>query len=107
MKEEPQVETNIAPVELEIIEWHGMRTDADGWQHYAYDLRLSCGDESMRIPWRAGVAAGEPTAADVLECVLSDAASFINAAGFDDWAEELGFDTDSRKAYAIWEQTEA
>lgn len=39
-----------------------------------------------------------PQAEDVLDCLASDAASVENARGFEDWADELGYDTDSRKA---------
>ena len=40
----------------------------------------------------------EPTAAEVLDCLASDAASVVNARDFTDWASDLGYDTDSRKA---------
>lgn len=48
---------------------------------------------------------GEPSLESVLDCLASDAASVENARDFDDWCAELGFDTDSRKAYACWELT--
>lgn len=43
----------------------------------------------------------EPNAAAVLSCLISDS----TAAGsrFEDWASDLGYDVDSRKAYATWE----
>lgn len=40
----------------------------------------------------------EPTAADVLDCLASDAAGFENAGDFEEWASEYGYDTDSRSA---------
>lgn len=40
----------------------------------------------------------EPTAEDLLDCVSSDAASIENTKSFEEWASELGMDTDSRKA---------
>ena len=51
------------------------------------------------IPFSQGSAhKAEPTAADVLDCLASDAASIENAKGFEDWASDFGYDTDSRKA---------
>ncbi len=41
---------------------------------------------------------GEPTAADVLDCLASDANGLDNAGSFEEWANEFGYDTDSRKA---------
>ena len=39
-----------------------------------------------------------PTLAEVLDCLASDASSVDNAKDFEDWASEIGYDTDSRKA---------
>ena len=39
-----------------------------------------------------------PTAADVIGCLLSDFTSLDCSDGFEDWASDLGYDTDSRKA---------
>ncbi len=39
-----------------------------------------------------------PTTEDVLNCLILDAASIEASGGFEDWASDLGFDTDSRKA---------
>lgn len=39
-----------------------------------------------------------PTVESVLDCLASDASSYDNARNFDEWAEEFGMDTDSRKA---------
>lgn len=47
----------------------------------------------------------EPTLADVLSCIADDAAGYENAGSFEDWAAELGFDTDSRKAEKIYRTT--
>jgi hypothetical protein len=46
----------------------------------------------------------EPEAVEVLECLVLD---FIYSDGvtFEDWADELGFNSDSRKAYANYENT--
>jgi hypothetical protein len=44
-----------------------------------------------------------PTCADVLDCLASDASSVENCRGFEDWCGDLGYDSDSRKAFAIFE----
>lgn len=44
----------------------------------------------------------EPTAADVLDCLASDAASMENARSFEDWAVDMGLDSDSRKAERLY-----
>jgi hypothetical protein len=43
-----------------------------------------------------------PEAADVLDCLASDAAGIENAQGFEDWCSEYGYDVDSRKAERIY-----
>lgn len=42
----------------------------------------------------------EPKPADVISCLISDAQGADQ--GFFDWAEDMGYNTDSRKAEAIW-----
>jgi len=44
----------------------------------------------------------EPTVAEVLDCLASDAASVENCSGFEDWASDLGYDPDSRKAEKVY-----
>ena len=39
-----------------------------------------------------------PTLAEVLDCLASDASGVDNARSFEDWANDYGYDTDSRKA---------
>lgn len=44
----------------------------------------------------------EPTLDEVLECLQMDADSVAHSPGFEEWAEECGFDTDSRAAERTW-----
>lgn len=44
----------------------------------------------------------KPDAAEVLDSLRSDAQSVDCARDFEDWASDLGYDTDSRNAHAIW-----
>lgn len=43
-----------------------------------------------------------PDLASVLDCLASDCATFENARSFEEWAPELGYDPDSRKAERIY-----
>jgi hypothetical protein len=72
-----------------------------------YRVTLGYDGRTMTVPFGMGSAlTDEPNAADVINCLASDAATFENARSFEEWASELGFDSDSRRAYAIYQQTE-
>lgn len=59
--------------------------------------------KAMTVYFSMGAAhTGEPTLAQVLECLASDASTYENANGFEEWARDLGYDEDSRKAEGIW-----
>lgn len=48
-----------------------------------------------------------PTAADVISCLLLDLSTIDHCDSFEEWADELGYDSDSRKAEATWRKLEA
>src|SRR5258708_729718 len=53
----------------------------------------------MLVHYSQGPAiAHEPRLEEVLDSLASDAAGFLNARDFDDWASEYGYDADSRRA---------
>lgn len=58
------------------------------------------------VPFFTGEAGGVPTARDVLECLALDAAGYENARHFEDWADEYGYDTDSRSAEQTYRAVE-
>lgn len=69
----------------------------EGSRHWKCTLRV--GSESMIVPFSQGSAFKDPpTLADVLDCLASDASGVENAESFEEWASDLGYDTDSRKA---------
>lgn len=79
--------------------------DYDGWEHDAYRVRLiGPGGKMMTLRYRKGLGhAGSPPQLDeVLDAIAADSASVENADGFADWANEFGYDTDSRKAEATY-----
>jgi hypothetical protein len=91
------------------------------WPHphtrYRVVLRRVVNGETRKlsIEWRQGLAhTGPPRADDVLDCLASDAAGYLNARNAHEWATEYGYDTDEPKDrsraerlyFTIGEQTE-
>ncbi len=71
-----------------------------------YKVTLRMGHKQFTVPFSHGCAiCHDPEAADVLDCLASDAAGVENATSFEDWASDLGFDTDSRKAERTYKVT--
>jgi len=77
-----------------------MEGHAASLNHWACTLRAT-GRRPMRFVFSMGAALkGEPQLPDVLDCLASDALVIENARdlGFESWADEYGYNTDSRKA---------
>lgn len=73
--------------------------------HTSWLVTLRFEGRTMTVPFHMGLAhTHEPEAPEVLECLASDASGADNADGFADWASEYGYDTDSRKAEALYRQ---
>jgi hypothetical protein len=71
--------------------------DCQDWPARHYVVTLKRQRRQMAVPFSCGLGIeSEPTAADVLDCLLSDYYTADNT--FDDWCAELGFNPDSRKA---------
>lgn len=93
-------------ITAEIVRDRGMQVDGEGWEHHAYVLRLVWNDGALSrvmddVPWMQGTGITEspidrPDA--VLDALVSDAASYLDARSFEDWCAEFGYDTDSRTA---------
>jgi hypothetical protein len=72
-----------------------------------FKCKIGHARRSMTLYFSQGSAHTEPpTLADVLDCLASDASTYENSGSFENWAGELGFDTDSRKAEKIYRITE-
>jgi len=72
----------------------GDRSDSN-W----YSVTLKRKRRTLTVPFGMGPAlCRDPQAAEVLSCLLSDAASYENARSFEEWAGEFGYDADSREA---------
>lgn len=72
-----------------------------GMRHWRVRIKSQIG--TMTITFSQGPAIAEdPTLEGVLDCLAADAAGYENADGFDDWCDEYGYDSDSRKAERIY-----
>ena len=79
-----------------------------GSTHWSCELRRSLDvrgaqgrrlKRTLTVPFSMGSAhCKEPTAVDLLDCLASDACTVENAGSFEEFARELGYDEDSRKA---------
>lgn len=74
---------------------------------HAYKVTLRYQGRRLTVPFYMGPAhTKEPTAAGVLSCLISDAQSTVNARSFEEWASDLGYDADSRKAEHVYKACE-
>lgn len=82
---------------------HDRRPDGlmpDSPNHWRVTLRLGENGDTMSLWFSGGSAVRSIDAADVLNCLLMD---HIDAGlTFEEWACDLGYDTDSRKAEATF-----
>lgn len=68
-----------------------------------YEYEVEHGKEAIRVPGRiVDRAPILPDPIDVIWSLTQDADVFLNARSFEDWASDLGYDTDSRKAEAVY-----
>jgi hypothetical protein len=100
-------------IKVSCCEMVGENPNCPDWTDaYHYKVTLSSRVESSRRQMTVYFSMGyahnnEPTAADILDCLASDAASVDNARSFEEWAADYGYDTDSRKAEKIFRACEA
>ena len=73
--------------------------DSENMDHWRCVLKAGRSQFTVYFSMGAAHNGKAPKAADVLDCLASDACGFANARDFADWASEYGYDPDSRKAY--------
>lgn len=79
----------------------------EGWTPgtHPYKVTLRFEGRRLTVPFFMGPAhTKEPTAADVLSSITSDARA--GEQSFEDFCGDFGYDTDSRKARATWKACE-
>ena len=91
-----------------IAEYGTVEVPEDFKQSDPWKVTLRMNGRQMTIPFFKGYGHGgaEPTAEEVLECLISDYSGWDSANDFEDWASALGLDTDSRKAERTYQQVE-
>jgi hypothetical protein len=76
--------------------------DSATMDHWRVTLRRPGKKMTVYFSMGSGHNGKAPEAADVLDCLASDASSVDNARDFADWASDYGYDTDSRKAHKTY-----
>jgi hypothetical protein len=70
-----------------------------------YTVTIRYQQRAMTVPFYTAPAWGrEPELGDVMDCLRSDAVGVMNVSCFEEWADELGFDSDSRRAETTYGQ---
>ncbi len=86
------------------VEYADENKNAPDWKdanHFKVTLRNARHQLTTYFSQGYGIS-GEPKAEDVLNALIMDSSGVENARGFEDWAAEYGYDTDSRKAERIY-----
>jgi hypothetical protein len=80
--------------------------DSEDMDHWRVTLRNPANGKRMTLTFSKGIGhnGAEPTTAEVVECLASDASLIDNAPTFADFCAELGYDEDSRKAERTYGQ---
>lgn len=71
------------------------------WNCTEWKVELCYNGNTMHTPFYTGVAIAEPRIEDVLASLFSDAEA-KDFASFEDWADSLGFNSDSRSDEATY-----
>jgi hypothetical protein len=61
---------------------------------------------TLETDFFGGGKAPDPTVVDVLYCLVADAWGVTNVSSFEEWCNDLGYDSDSRKAEAVFKACE-
>lgn len=87
-------------ITMTATQWHENPHIDDNQKMDHWRCILRHGRRRMTVYFSKGIGhkGTEPTIAEVLDCLASDASTVDNAQGFEDWASDLGYDPDSRKA---------
>lgn len=97
-------------ITVEVVKDRGAQVDDSGWEHHHYKLMLVWNDGALSrktpvFDWRQGYAietVPQDTPAEVLDALVLDAACYLDAQDFEDFAESLGYDPDSRTAERVY-----
>lgn len=87
-------------ITVEIVSGPDTARDEDGWEHYAYVLRLTNADlgTTMTLPWRQGLAVTtdpDESPEEILNVLITDSWDFYSACCWQEGGYELGMEIDS------------
>lgn len=88
------------------VEYVGVR-NSDGWQHHEWNTWLYVDGSKVCVyecTYSKGMAYSYDDAPSPLEIIVSMHHAGEMSGSFEEWCSEFGYDEDSRKAYAIWEE---
>lgn len=93
-------------ITCEILHDRGTQVEK-GWEHHAYQLRLTdlTLGRTIDVPWTQGLGidtSPTDTPVDVLACLIDDVPGDLDTS-FEDWAGDYGYDLDSLSAYRTWQ----
>ena len=92
-------------IRLEIIKGAESARDADGWEHYRYEVKLRFDGRSLTCKtWKQGGITDDPEPHAVIGSMLQDTAGYENSSGYHDWCDEYGYDSDSISNRETYEQ---
>lgn len=74
-------------------------------ERHVWTATLRLGRRKLSTAFRTGTAVDAPTVADVVSSLLLDAR--CGEQTFEDYCADFGYDSDSRKAEAIWKRCKA
>lgn len=80
--------------------------DSGDMDHWKCVLKMPGKRMTLVFSMGFGHHGAEPKVKDVLDCLASDASSIENTPDFEDWASDLGYEADSRKALKTFQATE-
>lgn len=87
---------------FEALHIHGpLKSKSNDWQETANKWLIKIAGQSFDYYTGSGITKS-PDYDSVMACLVRDAEALNHT--FENWANELGYDTDSRKAYATWEE---
>lgn len=87
--------------------YEGVKNE-DGWQRHSWKTYLYVDNiQVMESKYGKGLAHSSAETPDTVEIIVGMARdSSCHGYSFEQFASEFGYDEDSRKAYAIWEECE-
>ena len=79
----------------------GVKDGAPEWAQQQWRVTLRCEGRTMSLDYYGGGACSDPSIGDIVETLDLD--TYAGTVSFEDYCAEYGEDSDSRRAYAMWQ----